>query len=316
MLNIANKLYDIHFEEKPEVSTWHPDVVYYELYNKDGSVRGGLYMDLYARENKRGGAWMDDCASYREISSNHIQTPVAFLTCNFAPPSGKEQAYFSHDELVTLFHEFGHCLHHLMTTVPYLAASGINGVEWDAVELPSQFFENWCWQKEALIPLSEHKDTNESLPEDLFDKLFEAKNFQSAMAMLRQLEFAIFDFTIHKDYLPAEPKEVLAILDDLRNHYSVIPYTDYSRFPQGFSHIFAGGYAAGYYSYKWAEVLSSDAFAKFEQEGIFNKDTGQAFLNEVLARGSSRKALESFVAFRGREPEIDALMRHSGIETQ
>lgn len=315
MFAIANKLYDIHIEKKSNVSTWHPDVEYYELYNTDGSLKGGLYVDLYARENKRGGAWMDDCIPYRKLKDGQIQTPVAFLTCNFAPGSENEQAYLSHDEVITLFHEFGHCLHHLMTNIPYLSASGINGVEWDAVELPSQFFENFCWQKTALIPLSEHKQSKEKLPDDLFDKLYQAKNFQSAMAMMRQLEFALFDFIIHKDYLEEQPKDVLETLDQLRNKYSVLPQTNYNRFPNSFSHIFAGGYAAGYYSYKWAEVLSSDAFAKFEEHGIFDKSCGQDFLNEILARGSSRKALESFVAFRGREPKIDALLRHSGIST-
>ncbi len=314
MFSIASKLYGVHFEQQENISTWHPDVNYYEIYNKDGSVRGGLYMDLYARENKRGGAWMDDFISYRKKSDGTIQTPVAFLTCNFAPPSENQEAYFSHDEVITLFHEFGHCLHHLMTTVPYLSASGINGVEWDAVELPSQFFENWCWQQEALTPLTKHKETGEALPEELFNKLYKAKNFQSAMGMLRQLEFSMFDFTIHKDYALAAPVDVLTTLRELRKKYSVLPQTEYNRFPQAFSHIFAGGYAAGYYSYKWAEVLSSDAFARFEEEGIFNEKTGQDFLEQILSKGSSRKALESFIAFRGREPSIDALIKHSGIK--
>ena len=315
MFSIASKLYGVHFEQFNNVSTWHKDVSYFEIYNKDGSVRGGLYMDLYARENKRGGAWMDDFISYRKKSNDNIQTPVAFLTCNFAPPSENQEAYFSHDEVITLFHEFGHCLHHLMTTVPYLSASGINGVEWDAVELPSQFFENWCWQQEALTPLTKHKDTGETLPAELFNKLYKAKNFQSAMGMLRQLEFSMFDFTIHKDYSSSKPVDVMDTLRQLRQKYSVLPQTPYNRFPQAFSHIFAGGYAAGYYSYKWAEVLSSDAFARFEEEGIFNEATGQDFLDQILSKGSSRKALESFIAFRGREPSIDALIKHSGIKS-
>lgn len=316
MFSIIAKLYGIHFEQKSEVKTWHPDVVYYELYNSDGTTRGGVYMDLYARENKRGGAWMADCISYRHKKDDSIQKPVAFLTCNFAPPSNNQEAYFSHDEVVTLFHEFGHCLHHLLTTVPYLSASGISGVEWDAVELPSQFFENFCWQKESLLPLTKHKETGETLPDELFEKLLRAKNFQSAMAMLRQLEFATFDFSIHQQYNPSSPEDVLTTLKKIREKISVIPTTDYNRFPNSFSHIFAGGYAAGYYSYKWAEVLSSDAFARFEEEGIFSETVGKDFLNEILCRGSSRKALESFIAFRGREPKTEALMRHSGIATK
>lgn len=313
MFSIVSKLYDIHFEEQSNVSTWHPDVLYFEMYNKMGESIGGLYMDLYARKNKRGGAWMDDFISYRKLSDDTTQTPVAFLTCNFAPPSEKAEAYFSHDEVLTLFHEFGHCLHHLMTNIPYLAAAGINGVEWDAVELPSQIFENWCWQKEALIPLTQHKDTKEPLSDELFDKLIKAKNFQSAMTMLRQIEFSLFDFMIHKDYNAKNPEDVLTTITELRKKLSVIPSTPYNRFPQAFSHIFAGGYAAGYYSYKWAEVLSSDAFSKFEEEGILNEKTGKAFLTQLLSRGSSRSALASFIAFRGREPSIDALIRHNGI---
>lgn len=315
MFTIVTKLYGIHVEQRETVSTWHPDVKYYELYNADGSLRGGMYVDLYAREHKRGGAWMDDCVSYRALADGSHQTPVAFLTCNFAPPTKGEQAYFSHDEVLTLFHEFGHCLHHLLTKVPYLAASGINGVEWDAVELPSQFFENWCWHKEALDLLTEHQQTHEKLPQDLFDKLLRSKNFQAAMAMLRQIEFSLFDFTIHQNYSPTSPADVLTTLRKIRQQYSVLPYPETNRFPHGFSHIFGGGYAAGYYSYKWAEVLSSDAFERFEQEGIFNQACGRAFMKEILERGSSRKALDSFIAFRGREPKIDALLKHCGIHS-
>lgn len=314
MFSITSKLYDIYFEQDSTASVWHPDVVYYGIYHKDGSPLGGVYMDLYAREHKRGGAWMDDCVSYRKLSTGETQKPIAYLTCNFAPPTAGHEAYFSHDEVLTLFHEFGHCLHHLLTTVPYLSASGINGVEWDAVELPSQFFENFCWQKEALLPLTKHKESGDTLPDDLFDKLIKAKNYQSAMAMLRQIEFSLFDFSIHKDYNPTSPQDVLETLATIRDKYAVINHPEYNRFPHAFSHIFGGGYAAGYYSYKWAEVLSSDAFAKFEEDGIFNEETGQAFLKEILARGSSRKAIDSFKAFRGREPQIDALLRHSGIQ--
>ncbi len=313
MFAITQKLYGITLKENKEFDTWHKDVRFYELYNDDNSLRGGLYVDLYARAKKRGGAWMDDCISYRKLKGGEHQLPVAFLTCNFAPPSGGRPACFSHDEVLTLFHEFGHCLHHLMSKIDYLQASGINGVEWDAVELPSQFFENWCWQEEAVSLISEHVESKAALPKTLFDKLNKAKNFQAAMMMMRQIEFALFDFSIHLNYNPENPEPVLDTLGNIREQYAVVPYHPSARFPHGFSHIFAGGYAAGYYSYKWAEVLSSDAFSRFEEEGIFNRDCGQAFLDEILSKGSSRKAIDSFIAFRKREPNIDALLRHNGI---
>lgn len=315
MFDIVNKLYGIQLRKKQGVDTWHGDVSFYEVLNQAGEVSGGLYVDLYARPKKRGGAWMDDCVSYRCLSDGETQLPIAYLTCNFAPPSGGEPACFSHDEVITLFHEFGHCLHHLLTKVPYLSASGINGVEWDAVELPSQFFENWCWDKKALLLISGHKETGEPLPDDLFEKLNQARHFQSAMGMMRQLEFSLFDFMIHLNYNSENPEPILTTLAKIREQYAVTPVSEDNRFPHGFSHIFAGGYAAGYYSYKWAEVLSSDAFSRFEEEGLFNQETGRSFLDNILSKGSSRKAIENFVAFRGREPSVDALLRHNGIMT-
>lgn len=313
MFDIVKTLYGVSIKEKPGVDTWHQDVRFFELYNEAGEITGGVYMDLYAREKKRGGAWMDDCVCYRELPDGSVQRPIAYLTCNFAPASGGKPACLSHDEVVTLFHEFGHCLHHLLTKVGYLSASGINGVEWDAVELPSQFFENYCWQWDAIQKLSSHVESGEQLPREMFDKMIKAKNFQSAMAMMRQLEFSLFDFTIHlqdndRNYLP-----VLDTLKAIKAKYAVTPSLESNRFPNSFSHIFAGGYAAGYYSYKWAEVLACDVFAKFEEDGVFSPVVGQAFLEEILSRGSSRKALDSFIAFRGREPDVNALLVMNGI---
>lgn len=315
MFKIVTRLYGIELQEKKDVDVWHKDVRFFEIVNDKKDVTGGLYIDLYAREHKRGGAWMDECVPFRRLTSDKIQRPVAYLTCNFAPPSGGREACFSHDEVITLFHEFGHCLHHLMSRVPYLSASGINGVEWDAVELPSQFFENWCWHKDALSLISEHVETKDCLPDEMFEKLTRARNFQSAMGMMRQLEFSLFDFSIHLNYNKKAPVAILNALEAIREKYAVVPVNHDNRFPHGFSHIFAGGYGAGYYSYKWAEVLSSDAFARFEEEGIFSAETGKAFLEEILSMGSSRKALASFIAFRGREPEVAALLRHNGIKT-
>jgi oligopeptidase A len=311
---IVNRLYGITLEAMTGVDTWHPDVTCYRLIDEKGGLRGYVYVDLFARQQKRGGAWMDSCQSRRRLANDQLQLPIATLTCNFAKPSAKAKATLSHDEVVTLFHEFGHCLHHLLTQVDYLGASGINGVEWDAVELPSQFFENWCWEQEALHLLSEHVDSGESLPIDLYEKMIAARHFQSAMAMMRQLEFSIFDFRIHQEYNSQNPDLVSDILNQVRQQTSVVPIAHYNRFQHSFTHIFAGGYGAGYYSYKWAEVLSSDAFARFEEEGIFNPQTGRDFLHCILEVGGSKKALEAFVSFRGREASVDALLRHNGIQ--
>ena len=316
LFEIVKRLYGLDIREVTDVETWHKHVRFYEIKDQQGKLRGQFFLDLYARPNKRGGAWMAECVCRRKTNSG-IQTPVAYLTCNFTPPVGSDPALFTHYEVTTLFHEFGHGLHHMLTQVDYLEVSGINGVAWDAVELPSQFMENWCWEKEALELIAGHYQTGEPLPEAMRQRLLAAKNFQSAMQMVRQLEFALFDFRLHLEYEPQlhEPKggRIQQVLDEVREEVAVITPAAYNRFQHSFTHIFAGGYAAGYYSYKWAEVLSADAFSKFEENGIFDQTTGKAFLTNILERGGSREPLELFVAFRGREPKIDALLRHSGI---
>ncbi len=309
---VIERLYGLNVKRVSEIDAWHPDVRFYDIYDAEGELRGRFYMDLYARANKRGGAWMDSCISRKRVGSK-VQTPVAFITCNSAPPIGDRPALFSHEEVITLFHEFGHGLHHMLTRVDYIGVAGINGVAWDAVELPSQFMENWCWDREALSLISGHYETGEKLPEELYAKLAGAKNFQAAMHMVRQLEFALFDIRLHSSYDPNGQQSVQALLDEVRQEVAVVIPPDYNRFQNSFAHIFAGGYAAGYYSYKWAEVLSADAFSRFEQNGIFDRKTGLEFLHNVLEQGGSREPMELFVAFRGREPEIDALLRHSGL---
>jgi oligopeptidase A len=313
MFAVVERLYGIRIQKIEGVDVWHPDVRFYEIRDRANQLRGQFYLDLYARPKKRGGAWMDDCAT-RFFSDTMDQIPVAYLTCNFSPPIGEQPALFTHDEVQTLFHEFGHGLHHMLTQIDYPAVAGINGVAWDAVELPSQFMENWCWEKEALDLISGHVETGESIPDDLYQRMKGAKNFQSAMQMVRQLEFALFDFRIHQEYNPELGGRIYEILEQVRQQVSVIIPPSWNRFPHGFSHIFAGGYAAGYYSYKWAEVLSADAFSRFEDQGIFNPEAGQSFLHEILEQGGSKDAMELFIAFRGREPEIEPLLRHSGIE--
>ena len=298
--------------------TWHPDVKFFDLTDKSGQLIGQFYLDLYARENKRGGAWMDDAITRKRLPSgagqaHAIQTPVAYLNCNFAAPVGNKPALFTHDEVITLFHEFGHGLHHLLTRIEDLGVSGINGVEWDAVELPSQFMENFCWEWDVVKHLAKHVDTGAALPKELFDKMLAAKNFQSGMQTIRQIEFSLFDMHLHYDFDPAGEKSVLQLLSEIRRKVSVLFPPEYNRFPNNFSHIFAGGYAAGYYSYKWAEVLSADAYSLFEENGVLNEEAGHRFWSEILGVGGSRSALESFVAFRGREPAIDALLRHNGM---
>ncbi len=310
---IVKKLFGMSIEEIEGVDVWHKDVQCYCIVDESNQTRGYIYTDLFARPHKRNGAWMDSMQSRRKLEDGTVQLPIATLTCNFAKPSANRPAMLSHDEVVTLFHEFGHCLHHVLTQVDYLGGSGINGVEWDAVELPSQFFENWCWDEHALSLLTSHVDTGETLPSALYERLIAAKNFQSAMAMLRQMEFALFDFRIHQEYQTGKTSFVANILADVRSKTSVVPIIPYNRFQHSFSHIFGGGYAAGYYSYMWAEVLSSDAFARFEEEGIFNPKTGHDFLKSILEAGGSRKAADAFVEFRGRPATIDALLRHNGI---
>ena len=312
MFEVVGRLYGVSFHEVQGVDTWHPDVKFYEIRDHDGSLRGQFYFDLYARKNKRGGAWMDDCQGRMKTASVE-QIPVAYMTCNFTPPVGGKPALLTHDEVETLFHEFGHGLHHMLTRVDYAAIAGINGVAWDAVELPSQFMENFCWEREALDLFAAHYETGERIPDDLYRRMLAAKNFQSGMMMVRQLEFSLFDFRIHLEYDPARGGRVYEILEQVRDEVAVIRPPAWQRFPHAFSHIFAGGYAAGYYSYKWAEVLSADAFSLFEENGVFDQATGQSFLHNILEQGGSRDAMELFVAFRGREPQIDALLRHTGI---
>ncbi len=308
LFGIVGQLFGVTFEKTSDLSIWHDDVVAYAVKDK-GNVIAYFYMDLYARQGKNGGAWMNGAVD-KIVSSVRQQLPVAYLVCNFIPPTDNQPAYLSHDEVTTLFHEFGHGLHHMLTRVGYSPMSGINGVEWDAVELPSQFMENFCYEREVLAGMSEHRDSKEPLPQDLYDKLIRAKNFQSAMMMMRQLEFSLFDIKIH---IAPSDNDVMDTLQAVRDYVAVTPAPAYNRFPMAFSHIFAGGYAAGYFSYKWAEVLSADAFARFEEEGVYNKAVGCAFKKEILERGASRTAMENFVAFRGREPSIDALLRHNGI---
>jgi len=311
MFAVVERLYGFKIIERHDVDVWHKDVRFFEISDANG-VRGQFYLDLYARPQKRGGAWMDDCIT-RMLTVDGVQVPVAYLTCNFSPPIGAEPALFSHDEVLTMFHEFGHGLHHMLTQVDYPSVAGIGGVPWDAVELPSQFMENWCWQKEALADIAGHYQTGEPLPDELFDKMIAAKNFQSAMQMARQLEFSIFDFRMHLEYDSARGGRIYEILDSVRQQVAVMQPSSFNRFPHSFAHIFAGGYAAGYYSYKWAEVLSADAFAAFEESDIFDRETGLKFLATVLEQGGSREPMELFVEFRGREPSIDALLRHSGL---
>ena len=314
MFAVVERLYGIRITEVEGVDVWHPDVRFFEIRDAAGHERGQFYLDLYARQKKRGGAWMDECAS-RFFTSSLDQLPVAYLTCNFSPPVGDKPALFTHDEVETLFHEFGHGLHHLLTQVDYPGVAGINGVAWDAVELPSQFMENWCWEKAALDLISGHVESGEPIPAELYQRMLEAKNFQSAMQMVRQLEFALFDFRIHREYDPEQAGRIYTILEQVRDQVAVLRPPTWNRFAHGFSHIFAGGYAAGYYSYKWAEVLSADAFSLFEEQGIFDQAAGRAFLQNILEQGGSKDAMELFVDFRGREPEIDPLLRHSGISS-
>ena len=291
---------------------WHESVRFFDIRDADGKLVGQFYFDLYARSSKRGGAWMDDVITRRRLASG-IQTPVAYMNCNFSAPVGGKPAVFTHDEVITLFHEFGHGLHHLLTEVEDLGVSGINGVEWDAVELPSQFMENYCWEWEVLSSMTRHVTSCEPLPRALFDKMLAAKNFQSGLQSLRQIEFALFDMLMHSAFEPGGGKTILELLDEVRAEVAVLIPPEYNRFPHSFSHIFAGGYGAGYYSYKWAEVLSADAYSLFEEYGVLNPDVGAKFRSEILAVGGSRDAMQSFTAFRGREPSIDALLRHNGL---
>ncbi|HYD56632.1 MAG TPA: M3 family metallopeptidase [Burkholderiales bacterium] len=311
LFRVAETLYGVRITAA-RAPVWHEDARFFDVRGAGGELVGQFYLDLYARETKRGGAWMDDAIGRRRKGAA-VQTPVAYLTCNFSRPIGGKPALFTHDEVLTLFHEFGHGLHHLLTRVEDLGVSGIAGVEWDAVELPSQFMENFCWEWDVLRHMTRHVDSRASLPRSLFDKMVAAKNFQSGLAMLRQIEFSVFDMRLHSDFDPTAGRTALQLLEEVRDRVAVLRPPAYNRFPNNFSHIFAGGYAAGYYSYKWAEVLSADAYSLFEESGVLSAEAGARFRDEILAVGGSRPAAESFRAFRGREPRVEALLRHSGM---
>ena len=313
LFELIKRIFNIRAVERFGVDTWHKDVRFFDLIDETDEVRGSFYLDLYAREHKRGGAWMDDCIGRKRNADGSVQKPVAYLTCNFNAPIGDQPALFTHDEVTTLFHEFGHGIHHMLTQIDIGEVAGINGVPWDAVELPSQFLENWCWEEQALAFISGHYQTGEPLPKEKLTQLLKAKNFQAAMFVLRQLEFGLFDFRLHHNYQPNKADQILDQLKSVKQQVAVIKGVEWARTPHSFSHIFAGGYAAGYYSYLWAEVLSADAYSRFEEEGIFNPTTGKSFLDEILTRGGSEEPMTLFERFRGRKPTLDALLRHKGI---
>jgi oligopeptidase A len=314
LFRVVQSIYSVRIVEA-KASSWHTDVRFFEVRDDADALIGEFYFDLYARENKRGGAWADS-ARDRRFRRGKLQTPIAYMTCNFPAPVGDKPALFSHDDVITLFHEFGHGLHLLLTEVGTLGLSGFGHVEWDAVELPSQFMENYCWEWDVLSHMTQHVDTGAPLPLELFDKMIAAKNFQAGVATLRQMEFALFDMRLHAEGKAADRASLLSVLKEVRNEVAVIQPPAYNRMPFSFAHIFGGGYAAGYYSYKWAEVLSADAFARFEEEGVLSPIAGAAFRKEVLGRGGSRDAMTNFVAFRGRKPTVDALLRHNGMSVQ
>lgn len=311
LFKVVESIFKVHVR-KTQAPVWHTDASFYEIRDQQQQLIGQFYLDLYARNNKRGGAWMDEAIT-RRVHDGQLTTPVAYLTCNFSAPVGDKPALFTHDEVITLFHEFGHGLHHMLTQVESYGVSGIKGVEWDAVELPSQFMENFCWEWDVVKHMTSHVDSGEPLPRSLFDKMIAAKNFQSGMQTVRQIEFSLFDMRLHHEYRDHNRIDVLQLIEQVRDQVAVVRPPKWNRFPHAFSHIFAGGYAAGYYSYKWAEVLSADAYSMFEENGVLCAETGQRFWHEILAQGGSRPAMESFVAFRGRTPDIEALLRHHGM---
>jgi oligopeptidase A len=309
---ITERVFGVRLAARDGVDVWHPDVRFYDVLDAGGRVIAGAYVDLYARSGKRGGAWMDVCRSrFRNGATTHL--PIAYLTCNFAPPTPERPSLLTHDDVTTLFHEFGHGLHHLLTEIDFPSVAGISGVEWDAVELPSQFMENFAWQREALALFARHWQTGAALPDDLFARMLAAKHFHAGLFLVRQLEFGLFDFRLHLEYVPALGARVMELLDEVRREVAVVTPPAWQRMPHSFGHIFAGGYAAGYYSYLWAELLSADAFGRFEEAGVFDRASGDAFRRSILAIGGSRPALESFVEFRGREPTPDALLRSYGL---
>ena len=311
LFEVVEKLFGVSIEQA-SAQTWHPDVEFYEI-RREGELLAQFYFDLYTREGKRGGAWMADCAGRLKRSDGQTQTPVAFLTCNFAPPGENTPALLTHNDVTTLFHEFGHGLHHMLTREEHLRVSGINGVAWDAVELPSQLLENWCWAPEAIPLISAHYESGEPLPAELLDRMLAARNFMAGMHSARQLEFSLFDFTLHQRPVEDDPAYIRGVLDEARERIAVVPTADYNSFENSFSHIFAGGYAAGYYSYKWAEVLSADVFSRFDENGVFDQQTGREFLDKLLSKGGGADALDLFTDFMGREPELEALLRQDGL---
>ncbi|MEH8046626.1 oligopeptidase A [Gallibacterium anatis] len=315
LFEVVSRIFKIKAVERFDVDTYHLDVRFFDLIDETGEIRGSFYLDLYAREHKRGGAWMDDCISRKRKLDGSLQKPVAYLVCNFNRPVGDKPALFTHDEVTTLFHEFGHGIHHMLTKIETGDVSGINGVPWDAVELPSQFMENWCWEEEALNFISGHYQTHAPLPKEKLSQLIKAKNFHAAMFVLRQLEFGLFDFRLHYEFDPNKKDQLQQIAKEVKKDVAVFQTPDWVRTPHSFSHIFAGGYSAGYYSYLWAEVLSADAFSRFEEEGIFNAETGKSFLDNILTQGGSEEPMALFKRFRGREPKLDALLRHKGINS-
>jgi oligopeptidase A len=312
LFDLAERLYGIKLQRQDGVTTWHDDVRYFSVQDEGGALIGGFYTDLFARSGKRGGAWIDECVVRKNLNG-HATLPVGYLVCNFPPPDATHPSLLSHEDVVTLFHEFGHMLHHLLTRIDYPSIAGVNGVPWDAVELPSQFMENFAWNFEVLEGCSSHIKTGEPLPRKLFDRLDDSRHLGAAMAMLRQIEFALFDFRLHTEYQPGSSGFALQVLGEVRDEVALLESPAYNRLPHSFLHVFAGGYAAGYYSYKWAEVLAADAYEAFEEAGIFDARTAQRFRSEILEVGGSCDIMDAYIAFRGRKPDIDALLRQHGI---
>ncbi len=313
LFSVVNKLYHVIIKPLERIDTWHSDAKCYALYDDNDELISLFYIDLYGRENKRGGAWMDDYRNRRMLANSSIQTPVAYITCNFNAPVGDQPALFSHDDVVTLFHEFGHSLQHMLTNINYADAAGINGIPWDAVEIASQILENWAWEKESIALISGHFETGAPLPDELFERMHKARNFQAAMQMVRQLEFSLFDFRLHMEFDPKQKNQVQSIISEVRNQVAVVPAPAFNRFQHSFSHIFAGGYSAGYYSYKWAEVMAADAFSLFKEKGIFDSETSQRFLHTFLQSGGAEEPMDLFIKFRGRKPDVNALLKQDGI---